>query len=1832
MAERVIYQTGVDFGGADKRVEKLTGLLTRMMDTLKKGLRLNVDSSQAEKAVEAVSGRMATLHKLSERLASQLQRGLTLNVDDGKAVNTLRTTANLFDKNRAAAQQNAAAQQKALAAMELAGQRGTAAFAKQEQAVREASAEVRKYDTALSKAGAAGAPAVGGLAGILGNVQSKLGGVIGMIPGLGGLSSGLGAAASAGLKTALVLGGIGLAAAGIGKAIQAGAEFEETLRDMQSIIGSTDAVTQQLGDRARATGKAFNISGVEGVESFKLVISALGPAVADNQQALQSMATSVLTFAKAGGLEGAEATKALTVTLSQFGFTALDAAGQAEQMARISNVLAAAAQEGAAEIPDLSESMKVAGATAKAANISVEQTAALLEALAPAGIKGAEAGTAVRNMILKLSTGTKMGADELAKLGLTFADINPEKVGIVKSLETLRDKFVTIQDPVQKATALKKLFGLENANAATLLMTAAGGLDAFTEKITGTNVAQEQAQIKMSTFSEQLKGLGVRLQDIAIIVFDALRPALGVFTDMAGAVLLVVGPIAEFAAKNAVLVTTVGTGVLIWTKWSSIVGTVTKLGSSLVGFVIKQVTAMGLSAAATATDSASKTVNAIATGGASVATIGFGASLKALFVTMLANPFFLVTAGLIAIGVGLAALLSGGESGKEAMEGVTEAQENLATTLTDTKASDTAAQKNLDLADSYDLLKTQQAGLQAALASGELSAEDAKAKMAELHGASKELNVVAQQLAKNVPETANAIGLLGEASGDGTSGIEIDTARVRELMIAQGELNATAKEGALLQVAKENQDLAEAYKDSADEAKGLNEDLKKLEARKKSLQEQPKTDGFFGNTAAIEQQMQSIQSQIDKTKIKVGELVQGEGDEPGIAGMKTSLFASADAMKGAGASVDQIKTSFGDNVDLAKEWEASNRANEASQAAQATNINTVTGLTGAATDKATELSDEWKEQNETLQAQINTHLQSIALIELRRRQGAAINADDAAGDEQRRKDLARMAGEFKQMNSIIEELKKQFGLTEPKAAKAAKTIRKLAGDITSFWEKADEGMKKITDDRALEAATSPFAKMIVQLGLDRTAIIKNIEDLGNDAQGKLDDVIKNLNEGKGPATFEFKLALNDEEARAELKKRIPGLIDEGNELIAKNQADAQKLVNEVKTKGHEFEVLQLQQANDRFIAEQRNVIDERLEVIRDGQKLEFDLLKQRTETQISFLTGSQDRLEKALFGASQTAQRDPILLLIGAQTDARVLKFEEGQKRLRDVRAAGIERDRQAALEAAAEETAAFVASRDRILTDQKGFQDDYARQLLEKSLTEEQYNELSAELARDTAELIAAERQRILLSELADTNSRAFLLNETFNEQVIALDKETADKRVDIQKSALVSILQENLFLSAALDFRAAAFGAHIDILTDEAQRGAEERQKALDEESDKNRQTYLKGEQDFNAYIGKLADINKQRAELESDLTTKGSNFFTFFNQAAAEGFKASQQKLDENLTNQIGSVGAFLLNREGKEKEFEARRAALDLENTKREGDARAALIAAEATKDTGLIELRRSTLEAVKSDGARTMDELSKEQEGFAGTIGKSLTAAGAEMVNALGSALVTSQNVAKAGANAILDIAFQQIDALLTTFIFQTLGTSLGMFGPILGPIIAGLATAGLKGLAGLAKSAISGAKFKEGGLVTGGMQRIWVNEDGRKEYVASNPMVKSLGLPFLEAVRHGEHPFTAAAKFIAPNARAKALLRFGKGSASPIMVQAQDRRDNGAIVRELAAQTVALSKRSDRVEEGVSRVEQKLGVILDTNAFGRVEVGVNVNPGTVVDTIKRADLRTMGRA
>ena len=287
------------------------------------------------------------------------------------------------------------------------------------------------------------------------------------------------------------------AIAGIGVAsVKANRQFEKSMSDLSAITGATGKQLEFLETQALAIGAATSLSASESAEAFKLIASAK-PDLLESGAALTAVTKSAVTLAEAAGVTLPDAARTLGSALNQFG-------ADASEADRYINVLAAGSKFGAAEVTEVAEALKVAGVSAASAKIPFEQANAAIQSLAAVSIKGSEAGTALRNIILKLET----GADQ---------NLRPSVVGLTGAISNLADMNLT-------ASELVKQFGLENVNAAQALIDMSSETEELTTKLTGTQTALEQSSTRTDNLDGDLKRLASSTETLTLVIGDKLNP------------------------------------------------------------------------------------------------------------------------------------------------------------------------------------------------------------------------------------------------------------------------------------------------------------------------------------------------------------------------------------------------------------------------------------------------------------------------------------------------------------------------------------------------------------------------------------------------------------------------------------------------------------------------------------------------------------------------------------------------------------------------------------------------------------------------------------------------------------------------------------------------------------------------------------------------------------------------------------------------------------------------------------------------------------------------------------------------------------------------------------------------------------------------------------------------------------------------------------------------------------------------------------------------------------------------------------------------------------
>lgn len=314
----------------------------------------------------------------------------------------------------------------------------------------------------------------------------------------GAMGTATGAAGGLGAALKLALGPVGLLVAGVagiaGVCVSAGkaaSDLDKNLDGLQSLTGLDDSSMKNMSRAAVDMSKDFKASAGDIVDSMKL-IGSQAPVLLKDQEGLKEVTAAANTLAEAGQIGVVDAAKAITTTMNQMDVSASEASG-------IINTLAAASQQGAADIAYLNTAFEKTGTQAKSAGMSYSDLAAAIETVAPKFSSADVAGSKLEALLLALS----VQAND---------NFKPAVVGMSQALDNLAAAELT-------DAQMKNMVGASQISMLKALIDGKEQYKDFTKTLKGTNTAYEMMQQN----NDNLEGTLTKLKSS----WDALMISLG---------------------------------------------------------------------------------------------------------------------------------------------------------------------------------------------------------------------------------------------------------------------------------------------------------------------------------------------------------------------------------------------------------------------------------------------------------------------------------------------------------------------------------------------------------------------------------------------------------------------------------------------------------------------------------------------------------------------------------------------------------------------------------------------------------------------------------------------------------------------------------------------------------------------------------------------------------------------------------------------------------------------------------------------------------------------------------------------------------------------------------------------------------------------------------------------------------------------------------------------------------------------------------------------------------------------------------------------------------
>lgn len=319
-----------------------------------------------------------------------------------------------------------------------------------------------------------------------------------------------------GRKSALIASGMtaaGLAVAAFGvAAVKMAADFDQKMSTVQANTGATSAQLDQLRAAAIEAGASTVYSASDSADA----INDLGKAGMSVTDILTGGLSGALNLAASDGMAVGDAAEYMANALSMFHL-------KGSQASQVADTLAAGAGKAVGNVSDFGEALNNCGAQANSFGMNVQETTGMLALFAQNGTIGAEAGTQLNSMLMKLAAPSTEASSTMKELGISAYDAQGHFVGMAKFAGQLQKAEKGLTDE-QRNQANATIFGSYAIKAANYLYEAGeSGVNKWTKAVSESGYAAEQAAAKNNNLKGDLENLGGSMESLMISVGEGAQ-------------------------------------------------------------------------------------------------------------------------------------------------------------------------------------------------------------------------------------------------------------------------------------------------------------------------------------------------------------------------------------------------------------------------------------------------------------------------------------------------------------------------------------------------------------------------------------------------------------------------------------------------------------------------------------------------------------------------------------------------------------------------------------------------------------------------------------------------------------------------------------------------------------------------------------------------------------------------------------------------------------------------------------------------------------------------------------------------------------------------------------------------------------------------------------------------------------------------------------------------------------------------------------------------------------------------------------------------------------
>ena len=318
-----------------------------------------------------------------------------------------------------------------------------------------------------------------------------------------------------------------------GSALRMAADYEQSMNILQATSGATAAEMAALDAKALELGADITLPGTSAKDAAEamLELSKAGLSVTDVMAASQG----VLQMSAAAQISNAQAAEITANALNMFGL-------EGSQATMVADLLAAGANKSSAGVTDMADALKMSGAVAAMAGMPIQDVTTAIALMANQGIKGSDAGTSFKQMLLSLQAPSGTAAALMQSIGIRVYDASGAMLPMPSIIGQFQGALGGMTQE-QRNAALATIFGSDAVRAANiLLMDGTGAWTEMSAAVTAGGEAANLAAAQNAGLKGAVDGLKSALETAAL---SGARPLLEILTSLVTTVSTAVGAFAS---------------------------------------------------------------------------------------------------------------------------------------------------------------------------------------------------------------------------------------------------------------------------------------------------------------------------------------------------------------------------------------------------------------------------------------------------------------------------------------------------------------------------------------------------------------------------------------------------------------------------------------------------------------------------------------------------------------------------------------------------------------------------------------------------------------------------------------------------------------------------------------------------------------------------------------------------------------------------------------------------------------------------------------------------------------------------------------------------------------------------------------------------------------------------------------------------------------------------------------------------------------------------------------------------------------------------------------